>query len=656
MNLTDREVKEWLERHTNQLPPEELPFEEERMEAVLNEEKLLANNWPTPSIVPDIGEFAAACTQNGFNKVVGSPHNWETILKRQDLFEQWILPNAVLLFSKTWFDRVKWKNTIANGIPFPLFSVSDKQEAAENNVSLEQTCRGKALIAGIIAKTSYALRRYIETKLESKVVRVNENPGGYVIGAVKNELVGQIGTDAGFSLVSVVYCPLCASGKKGSVYKTPLTECGLGVFSCQKCKFDALQLETSQDNQELLEIVSKFELFSGASCVCINDKCPGRFIPISLIDNFPRELVVTFDGTQSFSKPPNGVLDITVNCPFCNASFTFNEAISKKTGFKSKSGWITGLPKMAIWENTTLALDIDDSQSIVVEKLSSGSVEFDLQIMAKQKFDILIGELLIHMNNVKKNSIMGLTTWFFYRAVFEWMTAYWDEAVRYFFCWESHNRRLTLKEMQQYPDKQTKRSTKVIRGQEVPIHRYIFQKWLSLLEENISEFRRFGSIMKLEDFPWFCRKPKFSNGPRSTFRSVVRNGKIANMTNIVPINEKGPTPRLAKIYSIFRFNEGQIDRSHNFVSDIKDCEWHVVKIKPKSNLCNGDQVRVEALMLPGHQTHAPIQRILRLRSLVLNDIICRVLDEEATGERNVEFWKDWEYKVNIAKQNLFKGE
>jgi len=642
----DKDAKKWLEEHADKLPPEELPFEEEK--TYIKED----GTWPVPKAVPDMQNFQHINTPNEFNKIVGDPRSWQTILNRQDLFEQWILPHAVLLFSKLWFDKVKWRHTISAGVPFPLFSLEDKQEAAKRGISLEDTQMGRAIITSIVSKTSYALHKYLFNKIESGKVRKNENPGGYIIGAIKNELIEQVGLDVGYRLKSVTLCPLCLSGIKGTVLKTPLIECGSNIYTCPKCKHDALQLEISNDNQELLNKLKYMETFYGASCICTNNKCSGKFIPVDLL-GIPRNVINPTIGTQVFRKLPKDFWDIRVTCPFCNIEFIIEKALLEKSGFKDKSGHITGLPKMLIWDNSDITLDTKNSQSIVIaEKTPSNVADVDLQIVAQQRLEILMGEILLRMNKVKRDNVTGLTSWFFYKSVLEWMIQYWDEATRYFFGWETKTRYTTLKEMERTGET-TKRVTKVAKGQEVSIHRCIFSKWVNMLENNIYKFKSISSISKLEDLYWFCRKPKFSGGPKSVFRVKVKNNKIINNSDIVLVNKKGLPPRLAKIYSIYKINRGKIDRSYNFVNDIKICEWQAIRMN-NGVLKDKEQVRVEALMLPGHHSHAPIQRITRLRSSTLNDIICRILEEENTGERDLRFWEDWENRVEIARKNLLK--
>ncbi len=58
------------------------------------------------------------------------------------------------------------------------------------------------------------------------------------------------------------------------------------------------------------------------------------------------------------------------------------------------------------------------------------------------------------------------------------------------------------------------------------------------------------------------------------------------------------------------------------------------------------------LLMPGHPTHAPIQRILRFRRLTLNDFVVRIREEEKTGVHDFVFWTHWKKQVELAKKTL----
>jgi hypothetical protein len=64
----------------------------------------------------------------------------------------------------------------------------------------------------------------------------------------------------------------------------------------------------------------------------------------------------------------------------------------------------------------------------------------------------------------------------------------------------------------------------------------------------------------------------------------------------------------------------------------------------------GEKVEVSVLLMSGHPTHAPIQRILRLRSSVLRPIVNKIIQEES-GEK--EFNDFWKFR-NVSIQEAYK--
>ena len=233
-----------------------------------------------------------------------------------------------------------------------------------------------------------------------------------------------------------------------------------------------------------------------------------------------------------------------------------------------------------------------------------------------------------------------MTTWYFYKAAIEWMNKYYEDAYKYFFNWEAGEREMTKLEQVRYPGQTRKKMTEVVRGQEVAIHQSFFHIWLNVVEENIGDFCRINpEIREIKDLKWFCHLPKFP-GPVSTFVSEVDSKKsIVNNTDFVaPIK-----PRLIRVYSIRKEGEDK-----NYVDDVAICNWQSIKLRKDSELVVGDKVIIEALMMPGHPTHAPIQRILRLRSLILNSFVIRIKKEEKSGDIDSAFW-------NIRKKQAEKA-
>jgi hypothetical protein len=125
--------------------------------------------------------------------------------------------------------------------------------------------------------------------------------------------------------------------------------------------------------------------------------------------------------------------------------------------------------------------------------------------------------------------------------------------------------------------------------------------------------------------------------------------KIANNTNVVNLQSQRFSPRIARVLSIYKVVNNKIDYEYDYKNDIKFCEWQAIQMGD-CDLNPGDTVRVESLIMPGHTTHAPIQRIIRLRIKVLKPLIERIQREEETAERDSEFWKIWKNKVQRSRK------
>jgi hypothetical protein len=163
------------------------------------------------------------------------------------------------------------------------------------------------------------------------------------------------------------------------------------------------------------------------------------------------------------------------------------------------------------------------------------------------------------------------------------------------------------------------------------------------MEENIEDFTKINENIKdIKDIKWFCQKPKFPNGPVETFMSTVDDKNY--IINNVESNSK-IKPRMAKIYSIKKVGEDK-----DYSNEIESYGWQYIKLKKDSCLKKGDNVLVEILVMPGHPTHAPIQRILRLRSQILNSFIIRLKEEEQTGNANNVFWNTWVKQIDKARE------
>jgi hypothetical protein len=649
MTLNEQEIN-WLNKHKKELPPEEIIPEtikiKKYMDWIYSD-----GSWPTPKYSDDFYKYEEISEMSKFNELIENPENWEEILTNVKLYNNWVLPNAILLFSKPWFNRVKWKDSIKMGIPFPLFSRSEKKFSLDNGIPIENTSAGKAIIARIISKTSYALKIYLKGKWyvegENK-----KNPGGYIVGSIKNDLVQRIGLDLGLKQHSICVCPYCLSFKDKR-NRSLLSEHGSGVYGCERCEGRIKNLSKESD-KKYFDVISKFVKFIGATIVCPSNDCSGRFIPINFIQMEESELLNVVEkisihkSTNVFKNPPQEILEKNICCPYCSCNFVIKDALNMKSGYKEKSGMITGLPKTLIWEKiekTTLDKigDQDIGNTSFKDRLACPHIDVDSDMIMKQKINLLIDNLLIKMTKLNKNIISGLTSWVFYKASIEWMRLYYKDAYKYFFGWNSSERDMSKLELIKYPGQTKKKVTAVIRGQEVAIHQSFFQVWLKVMEENIEDFTKINENIKdIKDIKWFCQKPKFPNGPVETFMSTVDDKNY--IINNVESNSK-IKPRMAKIYSIKKVGEDK-----DYSNEIESYGWQYIKLKKDSCLKKGDNVLVEILVMPGHPTHAPIQRILRLRSQILNSFIIRLKEEEQTGNANNVFWNTWVKQIDKARE------
>jgi len=674
--MTDEQIKNWLARHGEKIEPD-FVFEEEKAEAA-QRSVVHDGSWPDPKRPGNAGIFSGiSFSKNEFNRVVGDPDNWEAILSDDDLYNQWILPNAILLFAKTWFDRIKWKPSIHKSVPFPLFSDNERSTAVMAKQELEHTPHGKARIAKIMAKASSALEVYLSGRWLEKT-KYLKKPGAYIIESIRNDVIREIGTDMGYKLIPTLACPYCLAPGKSDSYKVPLIRHSFKQYSCPKCVDDSNNLELEIQNAgrkhrgtlaaEKFEKTRQFKYFIGVTCVCPNDKCRGKFVPLTCVNTkiFNPEryringalkgLCISRD-IQSFKRPPKILEDFPLVCPHCDTEFTPRSALTSKSGFKKKSGHLTGLPTIYIWvkkEANTLDEPMYDNHLTRKDGLVAKSEDLNSHINAKQRVSLLIGEIIIRAARVNNKSFDGLMTLYFYKAAIIWMDKYWEDASRYFFGWFEYERDLSAKEMARNPGKTKKKMTNICRGSEVTIHLSFFQEWLKVIEENIEKIREVNpDIKKLKDLKWFCRPPKFSGGPESNFISDVDDKlKIANKTSIKPVSSWDGMPRLAKVLAIYKMKDGVVNRTKNYISDVRGIGWHSIDLVPNTSLKVGEKVKVKALMMSGHPTHTPIQRIIRLRSITLKNIIDRILREEAAGDTDVLFWKSWKNRVKAAKEKV----
>ena len=260
------EARLWLEQFGSELEPEDIVSEEEKQGYAFCIE------WPTPQKTPDLGIFEDIHSIAKFNSIVGDPANWQRIREDTDLFEKWIVPHAIVLFGKRWFDKMKWVPSI------PLFSQSDKSRAQANGTALEDTPMGQARISQIIERVTHALRVYLKADWYVKGESIKP-PSGYIYEAISNKMVRDIANTLNYKLKLVPTCPMCLSRNR----KTEVQRHSDIEVSCEVCEELYANLELNANNaanegkleeacrlfQQLMN-VKKFVRFSPITCICPN--------------------------------------------------------------------------------------------------------------------------------------------------------------------------------------------------------------------------------------------------------------------------------------------------------------------------------------------------------------------------------------------------
>lgn len=244
-------------------------------------------SWVVPIKLKGFEKYDNIGSIDTFNKIISNPNNAREILENENLLKYWIVPNAILLFGKVWFDRVKWKPFISRSIPFPLFTANDRAKAVELGISLEELTYGKSVIAQIIKKTDEVLRIYLNGNCCKD--KPNKLVGGYITFSIKNQISRDIGKDLGYKIVPMSACPRCLS--KSNKLKTPVKSISKYTKSCYKCKEEAknlkvrLNIHSTEELKKAFNNASKFKYFSATTCICPNNNCLGKFIPISCLSN-----------------------------------------------------------------------------------------------------------------------------------------------------------------------------------------------------------------------------------------------------------------------------------------------------------------------------------------------------------------------------------
>lgn len=622
--MQELNAEKWLEEHINEIPSEE----------IIDEVK---NNgfWPIPEKVKNLGIFSSIDNPDKFNEILGNPQNWEALKLRKDVYYKWVLPLAINLFGKKWFDNVKYKARSSFGMAL-IFNEYEIKDARENCVPIEDTSYGRAAISKIIIKISHALDIYLKG---GWIVKGHRTPGSYLVESIKNEFISEFNKELGNKIKQDSICPNCLmSGKKIVVEKNN------EMCSCPRCSDIAKTLENTNDEKlkQTLKLSKIFTEFSEIVIICKNDNCHGKFIPLNLLN-----VSIPKIAKKSFVRPAEEIACLDITCPFCNETFKISDALKGGGGFKNKSGHLTTLPVLNTWsKKDILILDESDESNFKNNKnklVNEDTNKINEEIIYKQKAGILINELLINLKRTNNKSITNLSTKCFLLAATQWIRQYQYDAINYFFENKQQKRKATEKEKEIYKVDE-KKYTKVFKGNEATIHQTIFNLWINEIEKNISEFTKIDkTINKVEDLKWFNKKINNEN-PRKTFKTTVSKSRITSKNEIVDVNSIF-VPKIVKVYSI-----AKVDENNNVIENIKDFMidgWQGIIINSKVE--DGDIIIVDALFMSGHPTNAPTQRIIRLRKNILSNIVNKIKEEEKSGEIDEEFWNNWRNAISLLK-------
>jgi uncharacterized C2H2 Zn-finger protein len=643
--------RKWLEEHVTDLEPEELPFENDK---IYNTNLTVC--WPKPCEVSNMGVFSEIVDSASFNRIVGNLDNWPTILHRSTLYREWILPHAVLLFGKSWFDKYKWRISIRLGNPLPLFLTEERIHARETGIPLENSFSGRMRVAQISICVERALDKYLngggKIDLES-----SKQPGGYITQAIKNELVRDIANNHGYRLKIVRTCPYCLGIRK-DIYGNYIGLSTDGRFYvCSRCSEVANNLREYIKNMNQFDSmagllnkryndVSVFQRMDPVTCVCPSDKCPGRFVPLNAVSDHkwwdsPEGIEAkkclssyrTLKGTKRFKQFPDVLLNIPLRCPYCGVEFTPSKAMATQSGYHGKSGWGTGIPTIVVWckqSSESLERKLTVSNNMIEDTYE--------RIAAEQRVSVLVGELEKHIaKSIKCVTVPSIISQCFYKGVIKWMMEHNLDASRYFFEWSTDK-------------KNSKQETQVTRGNDRPIHQSILYYWMSEISKSVSETKATRSgIRSMNNIKWLCKPPRYPEGPEVTFTSTVEIG-LSIPSNIGVKSKKGNRARIVWVLSLHKDGDNV-----DLTKFIRYCGWHSIMVSSDSDLKVGDKVQVTVLIMPGHHCHAPIQRIIRLRTVLLFPIVERIRDEERGMDRDMVFWNRWKKEVDLARKAIGVG-
>lgn len=634
MKDLEKEAQEWLAKHAVLLGPEELLFEEEKCEKVLCTKD---GQWPVPYMVPHMGVFAEIKDTESFNRIVGNPQNWSIILGRTDLYHAWIVPQAIIIFGQAWFNNKQWGNSMRRGPPPSLFDSDDRRVARAAGLSMANTPVGRSVILRIVSKIEHALDMYLSGGGRAKT-GVIKKPGGYIVCSIANEFIQDAGADMGFRMVRVRACPNCLATRRGRARRSEVKHIRDNIYACERCIDNArnLALTITRNQEDQTPVLSRFVTehqraarfseFSGMVCICPNSACQGHFVPIDSIEDpnwwltsegiKASEAILQIRplrGIQQFREPPESLKMLPLCCPFCNEHFTPATALTAQSGFHGKSGKFTGLPSILIWVRSSDNMRVT-AREIDLTKLKGGlvddsNIDPSKHIVAKQRTNLLIGELAIQAQKLGNKSAPSIISRCFYEAVAEWMFNYPEDASSYFFNWVVSERLLTEIERNRVTSCDTKKTTIVVKGQETAIHQTILYTWLGKISKHMREIRRVkeSKIRSLEDLKWFCRPPVYNGGPKVSFVTTVDSGlKIPNMSKLAVIKGVVDKPRIAWILSVRKIDSNEL-LGTELIQHVRICEWQGIIMSEESGLKLGDSVKVVALMMPGHHCMRPFK-------------------------------------------------
>lgn len=408
------------------------------------------DDWPIiklPNNIPE--EFKLISRKKHFIKIFGNIKNWEkTDLK---MYNEWILPNAIILFGKPFYNK-RVKDQIINQ-QYDNNNLNKRAEITQISEQINkslQKCKNK---------DGFNIEQYILKSLKNSFANLNE------------------------CRIKKTICPMCLITPP--YIKTHLEKNGDKYF-CERCKNICKSWMLYYNNpkrkikkKDILNKISRYINFielKNATCVCPNNECKGKFIPINL------NLNLTFG---DFIDPPENIKNNKIVCPYCDISFIIGDVV-KKSGFKKMSGCLTGLPQTTIFEKIEVPI-LEEKENNIPDLYKTFYLD---------KLDLIRKQILMK-KKLESNSKIGNINNHLYDALNNWIIKNYDDAYDYFFL----NKSIDFSDiLTEFVD--------------------IYKDW--------------------ENLDWLCRSPKFSHGPIDCFKAVVKNRTISNNTSIRGTDDKKP--------------------------------------------------------------------------------------------------------------------